>query len=338
MKKIILAAGIYNIIWGAFNILFPLKMFQIVEAKLPAYPEIWQCVGMIVGVYGLGYIIAASSPLRHWPIILVGFLGKIFGPIGFVYSIMNDVFPLSFGINIIFNDLIWWIPFALILFEVFKHNKISEEIIHFKRQDIDGLSDRYRAQLINGLSGFKSANLIGTQDQQKRTNLAIVSSVFHLGSHPPLMGFIIRPDSVRRDTIENLRSNPYFTINHVHESFFKNAHQTSARYAKEQSEFDQCGLHPEYIGDFNAPFVQESKIKIGLKMIREEKIPENGTLLIIAEIQYLQLPADCLRQDGSIHIEKAGSVAVSGLDQYHDTTTLARLSYAKVDKKVEEVF
>lgn len=338
MKKTLIAAGIYNIVWGAFNILLPLKMFELVGAKLPAYPEIWQCVGMIVGVYGLGYIIAANSPLRHWPIVLVGFLGKIFGPIGFVVSIYNDVFPLSFGIIIIFNDLIWWIPFGLILHNVYKHNQRSEEFVQWQRHDIEKLSERYRAQLINGLSGFKSANLIGTQDQQKRTNLSIVSSVFHLGSHPPLMGFIIRPDSVRRDTIENLRINPFFTINHVQESIYKQAHQTSARYSKEQSEFEHCGLTPEYINDFTAPFVKESRIKMGLKMLREEKIPENGTLLIIAEIQSVVIPKDCLREDGSLHLEKAGTIAVSGLDQYHQTTTLSRLSYAKVDKKIEEVY
>lgn len=338
MKKILIAAGLYNLVWGALNIFFPLKMFELLGVTAPNYPEIWQCVGMIVGVYGIGYLIAANSPLKHWPIILVGFLGKIFGPIGFAFALYNNVFPLSFGLNIIFNDLIWWVPFALILIYVRRHYQINSERIQFNRNDIDEQADRYRAQLINGLSGFKSANLIGTQDDQKRLNLAIVSSVFHLGSHPPLMGFIIRPDSVRRDTIENLRKNPSFTINHVNEDIYKKAHQTSARYSKEQSEFEHCDLTPEFIDDFNAPFVKESKIKMGLKMLREEKIPENETILIIAEIEKIIVPKDCLNSDGSLHLEKAQTIAVSGLDHYHQTTSLSRLSYAKVDKKLDEIY
>ena len=79
------------------------------------YPGVWQCVGMIVGVYGIGYWVAASDHRRHWPIVLVGFLGKIFGPIGFIQSLYLGVFNFKFGLTIITNDLIWWIPFYLIL-------------------------------------------------------------------------------------------------------------------------------------------------------------------------------------------------------------------------------
>ncbi len=77
-------AALYNLVWGTVVILFPLSLFQLLHMPLPTYPEIWQCVGMIVGVYGIGYAIAALNPDRHWPIVLVGLLGKIFGPIGFL--------------------------------------------------------------------------------------------------------------------------------------------------------------------------------------------------------------------------------------------------------------
>jgi len=111
----LIAAGIYNILWGAWVILFPALSFEILGAEPPRYLELWQCIGMIVGVYGIGYIIAAINPNRHWPIVLVGLLGKIFGPIGFAKALYDGVFGLSFGVNIIFNDLIWWVPFYLAL-------------------------------------------------------------------------------------------------------------------------------------------------------------------------------------------------------------------------------
>lgn len=113
----LIGAGIYNIVWGAIVIIFPDLFFSLADLPIPTYPEIWQCVGMIVGVYGLGYIIAASDPGRHWPIIFVGFLGKIFGPLGFIQSILIGNFNLKFGMTIIFNDMIWWIPFFIILKE-----------------------------------------------------------------------------------------------------------------------------------------------------------------------------------------------------------------------------
>jgi small multidrug resistance pump len=116
-------AAIYNIIWGALVILFPLQFFDVFGMERPNYPEIWQCVGMIVGVYGVGYWLAAQDPIKHYPIVLVGFLGKIFGPIGFAQALITNRFPLAFGINIIFNDLIWWIPFFLILKQKYQRDK-----------------------------------------------------------------------------------------------------------------------------------------------------------------------------------------------------------------------
>lgn len=113
---VLVLAGVYNIIWGALVVLFPNLAFNLFNLEPPIYPELWQCIGMIVGVYGVGYLAASTDPLRHWPIILVGLLGKIFGPIGFLKALWDGVFPLEFGILIIFNDLIWWLPFGLILF------------------------------------------------------------------------------------------------------------------------------------------------------------------------------------------------------------------------------
>ncbi len=115
MKRWLLAAAAYNLLWGAAVIALPAAMFHWAGMEVPRYPEIWQCVGMIVGVYGVGYAIAAFDPLRHWPIVLVGLLGKILGPIGFVAAFARGVFPARFALTILTNDLVWWAPFSVIL-------------------------------------------------------------------------------------------------------------------------------------------------------------------------------------------------------------------------------
>ncbi len=122
----LIAAGIYNLVWGAVTIAFPNLLFDLTGIARPNYPSIWQCVGMIVGVYGIGYLIAANNPRIHWPIVLVGLLGKIFGPIGFAYSLMDGTFPPAFGLTILTNDLIWWIPFTLILWDAFMNRQLAE--------------------------------------------------------------------------------------------------------------------------------------------------------------------------------------------------------------------
>lgn len=115
MKWMLIAAGVYNLAFGLFAIFFPLSIFQLIEMTPPKYPELWQCIGMIVGVYGVGYLIAAFDPVRHWPIVLVGFLGKLFGPIGMAWAVSKGTLPLTFGLANVTNDLIWLIPFAIAL-------------------------------------------------------------------------------------------------------------------------------------------------------------------------------------------------------------------------------
>jgi small multidrug resistance pump len=123
MRAVLLAAAAYNVLWGGLVILFPFAVFDVLGMERPNYPQIWQCIGMIVGVYGVGYAAAALDPLRHWPVVLVGLLGKVFGPIGFLSAVVGGTLPLSFGLTILTNDLIWWLPFALILLRAYQSNK-----------------------------------------------------------------------------------------------------------------------------------------------------------------------------------------------------------------------
>jgi len=122
MRRVLIAAAIYNIAWGALVIAFPNLIFDWTGIARPTYPQIWQCVGMIVGVYGLGYAAAASNPIAHWPIVMVGLLGKIFGPVGFLGAVAQGHLPLAFGVTILTNDLVWWAPFALILIHARRHH------------------------------------------------------------------------------------------------------------------------------------------------------------------------------------------------------------------------
>ena len=123
MKWMLIAAGIYTLAFGIFAIAFPNSMFNLIGMEPPKYPELWQCIGMIVGVYGVGYIIAAFDPARHWPIVLVGFLGKVFGPIGMAWAVARGTLPFAFGIANVTNDLIWLIPFALVLLYAIRQNR-----------------------------------------------------------------------------------------------------------------------------------------------------------------------------------------------------------------------
>lgn len=127
MKRTLVAAGIYNLAWGLLVVGFPDRWFELLDMAPPRYPAIWQCVGMIVGVYGIGYLAAASNPLRHWPIVLVGLLGKIIGPIGFVGAAASGQVSWMLGLTIITNDLVWWLPFGMMLLAAARHARARRD-------------------------------------------------------------------------------------------------------------------------------------------------------------------------------------------------------------------
>ncbi len=191
------------------------------------------------------------------------------------------------------------------------------------------MEQRKRANLINSVGGFKSVCLIGTTDNLGNTNLAIFSSIIHIGANPPLIGFIIRPNSVERHTLSNISETGIYTINHINEHIYCQAHQTSARYPKHISEFDATELSREYKNDFKAPFVKECIIQLAVECKEIIDLTINNTILIIGEINQLYFPADCIGEDGYLDIEKAGTLSCSGLDSYHSTQRLQRLKYAK---------
>jgi NAD(P)-dependent dehydrogenase (short-subunit alcohol dehydrogenase family)/flavin reductase (DIM6/NTAB) family NADH-FMN oxidoreductase RutF len=203
-----------------------------------------------------------------------------------------------------------------------------------KQHDITALEDHERVFFINSLSGFKSANLVGTANTELHSNLAIVSSVVHLGANPPLLGMIMRPGSALRGTLKNILDTGVYTLNHVNIGIHEQAHQTSARYPEDVSEFNEVGLSEQWEDHFNAPFVQESNIKIGMKFRERHSLDINNTEFIIGEIVSIEVPDTAVAEDGFISLEKAGTLAVSSLDTYHSTEILASLSYAKPDKNI----
>ncbi len=203
---------------------------------------------------------------------------------------------------------------------------------HFNKQELDKLPSRYRAHLINSCTGYKSANLLGTKSIKGNSNLAIFNSVVHIGSNPPMLGFILRPLTVKRNTYSNFKETGFFTVNQVNKVIIKDAHHTAACYEEDISEFSKTNLTETYFDDFLAPYVTQSAIKIGCSYVNEYEIKENGCVLIIGAIEHIYLPKELLHADGWAQLDKAETVSAIGLDGYALPTLLNRFAYAKPDE------
>ena len=199
------------------------------------------------------------------------------------------------------------------------------------------MPSRERAAFVNSLSGFKSANLIGTAAPDGRCNLAIMSSVVHLGSHPPLLALVIRPGGEERHTLHNLLRSGFYSINHVASDMVEPAHQTAARYDSAISEFEATGLTPLWWDDFPAPLVAEAPVRLAMKLREHQELSINATHLVIGEVLQAEFPDACRNEDGSLDLTVADTVALTGLDSYHRAERLKRMAYAKPDLPPREL-
>lgn len=207
-------------------------------------------------------------------------------------------------------------------------------MIYTKKQ-IHELDRIKRLKIINSVTGIKPANLIGTINSKGDTNLAIFSSVVHLGSNPPLLAFVSRPKRKGfGHTFRNIEENGQYTINHVHPEFIKNAHYTSAKFEAEVSEFERCNFSEEYHEDFKAPFIKESTFKMGMSFKEVIEIKSNGTFLIVGEIEYLLFPDTAMITE-EIDLELSKSVGISGLNSYYTLKKLDNFPFARVHEVPE---
>jgi flavin reductase (DIM6/NTAB) family NADH-FMN oxidoreductase RutF len=203
---------------------------------------------------------------------------------------------------------------------------------HYTIDEVKSWDRFYRGNFINSISGFKSVSLIGTVDAENNPNLAIFSNIVHLGADPALIGFINRPREASPHTLANIENTHCYTINHIHEEFVEQAHQTSAKYNSGESEFEKTGLTPLWTDDCKAPYVKESRVRYSLELQEIISLKKNNTYLVVGAIRDIYVPQVAIQTDGFVDLENVGSLASLGIDGYYKTSLVSRYSYAKPDQ------
>lgn len=199
--------------------------------------------------------------------------------------------------------------------------------------EIMAMDGMYRRHLINTLPGPRGVHLLGSRGYRGIENLGVFSSVVHLGASPPLLGFVLRPLTVPRHTYHHIQHLGYFTLNTLHPDMLSRAHQASANYPLEVSEFAAVGLTPEYTDTHPAPYVKESRIKLGLQWVEEYPIRANNTLFVVGKVIELLLPDGVIAADGQVDHNELQTLAVTGLQTYHRLEREADLGYARAPKR-----
>ena len=196
----------------------------------------------------------------------------------------------------------------------------------FTANDIKKLDKVYRLNLINSITGIKPANLIATRSKNGVDNVAIFSSVVHLGSNPAMIGFVMRPQSnTNTDTYQNILDTKFYTINHITQKIYKKAHMTSGK--TDSSEFDILSIDKEN-SDFNVPFIKGSPVQIGMKLLKTIDLP-NKCIFIIGEPEIILINDKIITSEGKINLSSGDIVGISGLDGYYNLNYLDSLEYVR---------
>lgn len=202
-------------------------------------------------------------------------------------------------------------------------------MIQFNTDDIDKMEYLFRINLINSCSGYKSANLIGSKSKYGIENVAVFSSITHIGSNPPMLGLFMRPTTVIRNTYENIKETGLYTINHIHSGILEDAHHTSAKYPNEVSEFDVTDLISDYKTNIQVPFVKHAPVQMLMEFVEEYEISANNTILLIGKIKELYVNEALIEQDGFINLSKGQVAAINGLDGYAIPELQTRFDYQR---------
>ncbi|MBB4080873.1 flavin reductase (DIM6/NTAB) family NADH-FMN oxidoreductase RutF [Lewinella aquimaris] len=201
--------------------------------------------------------------------------------------------------------------------------------MHITPESLSSRDRNFRRNFYNTLPGPRGVHLIGTKGHRGTENLGVFSSVVHLGASPALLGFHLRPLTVPRHTYHHLKAQGWFTLNTLHPEFLEAAHRTSANFPLGESEFAATSLTPLYSENCPAPYVQESRVRIGLTFEEEHHIAANDTLFIVGRVREIFVPDEAVEESGHVNHALLQTLAVTGLDTYHRTTGAERLPYAR---------
>ena len=202
-----------------------------------------------------------------------------------------------------------------------------ENIIH----QISSSDKFYKTNFFNTLSGVRSLFLLGSKSKEGIANLAVFNSIVHVGANPPLLGLVFRPevDEVRRHSLENIKNTEFFTLNLLNSNILDKGHQTSAKYGSDINEFEAVGLTVIYTEYFEAPYVGEAHLKIGLKPLECHSIITNQTTFLVAQVCEVFIDPTFIKPCGSINHDDLKTIVISGLEDYYNLSFVKKKEFAR---------
>lgn len=207
---------------------------------------------------------------------------------------------------------------------------------HFSRPD-DWAQHKSRdfAAWFSQLEGLRSPVAVGTRGSGGVANLAVFNSMTHIGSRPPYLALVFRPLTVERHSYDNLKATGVYTINHLPAARLDSLHATSAKYPREVSEFEACGLTPVDSAT-GAPYVGEGTVGMQLRFEEEYFVRANDSVVVIGRVEELRLPKEASFAESRVDWAGLDGLVVNGLYHYYRVAHERTKAYAQPESKVAQ--
>ena len=121
LRFILKFAGYYNIVAGLAMVISYHEGFRALGVPKPEFVLPIQLVGVLVAIFGVGYLVAERNPVENRTIVLLGFLSKLLGPLLAIMHIASGSLPVMMLAVLFFADGIYLIPFWIIYRQLSRH-------------------------------------------------------------------------------------------------------------------------------------------------------------------------------------------------------------------------
>jgi hypothetical protein len=125
MKALLWFVGGYNLLAGVGMLAFYHEGYKLLGIVKPQLNLPIQLVGVLVGLFGVGYWLVAANPVENCNLLMLGFWSKALGSVLGLYYWAAGKLPPVFIVVLFFADIVYLPPFALILRRLYRAQKME---------------------------------------------------------------------------------------------------------------------------------------------------------------------------------------------------------------------
>jgi len=120
MRFLLVFAGCFNLLAGFSMVVFYHEGYRLLGLPKPQVVLPVQVMGVLVALFGVGYLLVARNPLENRHLLTLGFLSKALSSLLALASVAAGDLPLVFLPALFFADIVYLPPFYVVMRRIYR--------------------------------------------------------------------------------------------------------------------------------------------------------------------------------------------------------------------------